>query len=42
MTSCGETSERTAAALHGVVALLYTLMLAWHAWSTVVHLRRHA
>jgi len=42
MTSCGETSEARAATLHGVVAGLYVLMLAWHAWSVVVHLRRAA
>lgn len=38
--SCGETSEKVAAALHGVVAALYTIMLAWHVKSVLAHLRR--
>ena len=38
--SCGETSESRAAALHGVVAGFYVVMLAWHLYSVVVHLRR--
>ena len=40
MTSCGETDERTAATLHGVVLAFYVVMAMWHAFSVVVHLRR--
>lgn len=40
MTSCGETSERRAAALHGVVAGLYAAMLWWHLFSVLTHWRR--
>ncbi len=40
MTSCGKTSERTAAILHGAIAALYVVMLAWHVFSVAVHLRR--
>ena len=37
MTSCGETDERIAAALHGVVAILYVIMLLWHGASVIKH-----
>lgn len=40
LTSCGETSERRAATLHGLVALLYVVMLAWHVFSVLAHLGR--
>lgn len=40
MTSCGETSERKAAMLHGAICALYLLALAWHAGSILTHLRR--
>lgn len=40
MTSCGETSERTAAMWHGVVAGLYLVMLGWHLKSVFSHLSR--
>ena len=40
MTTCGTASERTAAGLHGAVALLYLLMLAYHIASVVTHWRR--
>ena len=35
--SCGETSERTAAGMHGLVAILYAVMLIWHTMSVVKH-----
>jgi hypothetical protein len=35
--NCGETSEATAAAMHGAVALLYFVMLWYHAKSTLTH-----
>lgn len=38
--SCGETSEKVAAAIHGVVAALYAAMLVWHIHSVLVHWRR--
>lgn len=37
MTSCGETDERVAAWLHGAVAGLYAVMLAWHVASVFKH-----
>lgn len=40
MTSCGETSERVAAGIHGLVAMLYFVMLFWHIYSTCKHLER--
>ena len=40
MTACGETDERVAAALHGVVFALYVVMSVWHAYSALVHWRR--
>ena len=40
MTSCGETSERTAAVAHGAVAVLYLMMLVWHVHSVVTHWSR--
>jgi hypothetical protein len=42
MTSCGETSERLAAVLHGTVAALYVIMLLWHGASVIKHLSRDA
>ena len=39
-TSCGETNERTAAFIHGGVAVLYATMLAFHIISFLTHWRR--
>lgn len=39
-TSCGETSEKVAAAFHAVVFGLYVVMAWWHLTSTFTHLRR--
>jgi hypothetical protein len=41
VTSCGETDERVAAALHGAVAVIYVLMLVWHGASALKHWARH-
>lgn len=40
MTSCGSTSERHAAMIHGAVVVLYAAMLAFHVASVVQHWRR--
>lgn len=40
MTACGETSERVAAVVHGLVFALYVVMGLWHLSSTLTHLRR--
>ena len=37
MTGCGETSEKTAAFMHGAVAVLYVVMLWWHGMSFFKH-----
>ena len=42
MTSCGTTSERSAAWLHAFVGGLYVVMAVWHFWSWKVHQRRDA
>jgi len=39
-TGCGETSERTAAYMHGAVAVLYAVMLIWHGMSIAKHWSR--
>lgn len=40
MTGCGETSERVAAGVHGLVALLYFVMLVFHTKSVFSHWAR--
>lgn len=40
MTGCGETSERVAAGVHGLVAMLYFVMLFWHVYSVIKHMER--
>lgn len=39
-TTCGETSERVASITHGLVTVLYLVMLLWHLKSTVTHWSR--
>lgn len=41
MTTCGETSEVKAAALHGAIAGLYILAVVFHIKSIFVHRRRN-
>ena len=40
MTTCGESSERVAAVMHGVIAMLYVAMLVFHVASVAHHWSR--
>lgn len=40
MTSCGNTKESTSATIHGLVSVLYFVMLGWHIGSIFTHRRR--